>query len=264
MNASGLTPYPDVNDVLLDMLMQVRGILGARFVGMYVDGSLALGDFDPASSDIDYVATTNGVLPDELFAALHEMHARFDRSGSTWATEVEAMYIPHDALRRAPIALDSFRIERGEALVKETLDSSWLIHWHILREHSIVVAGPDPRPIIPAIAPDDLRRVVSGLAAPWMDWLSQDSGALRRRGTQIYVVRTLCRMLYTLDKGVVVSKPAALLWAAQNLDWRWAPLIKRAATWSKDPVAQVAPAEVEIDETLAFAAYTFDRCRNVR
>ncbi len=53
------TPYADVNAVLSDFLARIRLILGDRFRGMYLDGSLALGDFNPQSSDIDFVVTTS-------------------------------------------------------------------------------------------------------------------------------------------------------------------------------------------------------------
>ena len=106
------TPYADVNAVLHDFLARIRLILGERFRGMYLDGSLALGDFAPHSSDIDFVVTTDAQLSDDLFMALRDMHARFDASGSPWATEIEAVYIPRDALRRdnpAPAAGGSQR-----------------------------------------------------------------------------------------------------------------------------------------------------------
>ena len=45
------TPYSDVNAVLHDFLANIQAIVGSHFVGMYVSGSLALGDFDPDSSD---------------------------------------------------------------------------------------------------------------------------------------------------------------------------------------------------------------------
>jgi len=40
------TPYADVNEVLHDFLVSIQALLGRRFLGMYVLGSLVLGDFD--------------------------------------------------------------------------------------------------------------------------------------------------------------------------------------------------------------------------
>ncbi len=85
------TPYADVNAVLHEFLRSIQTILGKHLRGMYLSGSLALGDFDPRSSDLDLVVVTGDALSYELFVALREMHARFDTSGSPWAAKVDAV-----------------------------------------------------------------------------------------------------------------------------------------------------------------------------
>jgi len=258
------TPYTDVNAVLHDFLARIQVILGDRFRGKYLDGSLALGDFDPHSSDIDFVVTTDVPLSDAHFVVLRDMHARFDDSGSPWATEVEAVYIPQEILRRgAPAPAWVPRIERGATLVKEHLGSTWVIHWSILRDHGVVVMGPDLRPLIDPIAPQDLRRAMGVIGDVWLESARHDRVGLQRRGGQVYMVRTLCRMLYTLDRGTIVSKPVAARWAHQRLGSRWAALIERAAAWRKDPAYQETPSATEIGDTLALVEYTLEQCRHL-
>ena len=58
--------------------------------------------------------------------------------------------------------------------------------------------------------------------------LRADPLALRHRGYRAYTVLTICRMLYTLEFGTIVSKPTAARWAREALGPRWAPLIDRA------------------------------------
>lgn len=84
------TPHADVNAVLRHFHTSLQAELADRLVGMYVSGSLALGDFVPDSSDIDFVVVTDGELSDEHVLTLQALHAQFDASGSPWATEVEA------------------------------------------------------------------------------------------------------------------------------------------------------------------------------
>lgn len=79
------TRYPDVNEVLYHFEAGFRTLLGSHFVGMYLSGSLALGDFDPQRSDLDVVVMTTSQLSGDLLAALYELHARFDESRSPWA-----------------------------------------------------------------------------------------------------------------------------------------------------------------------------------
>lgn len=52
------TPHREVNAALQELLSGARAILGSHFVGMYLDGSLALGDFDLETSDLDFVVVT--------------------------------------------------------------------------------------------------------------------------------------------------------------------------------------------------------------
>src|SRR6185503_19278272 len=94
------TPYAEVNAVLHALLAEVQDVLGDRFVGMYLYGSLAGGDFNPHTSDIDFLVVTADELPQKLIAALEAMHARIASSGSKWAAKLEGAYLPQHALRR--------------------------------------------------------------------------------------------------------------------------------------------------------------------
>ena len=94
------TPFADVNAVLHDLLVNIQALLGRRFLGMYVLGSLALGDFDPRTSDIDFIVVTDVEMGDDLFHGLQELHAHFALSSSPWAAKVEAVYVPQAAFAK--------------------------------------------------------------------------------------------------------------------------------------------------------------------
>lgn len=124
---------------------------------MYLSGPLALGDFSPDSSDIDFVVVTDAELPDGILPSLQAIHARFNASDSPWVTEVEAAYIPRDALRRYdPAHARHPHIERGacEVLDMDQLDTAWVLQYYILREHGGDSGGTRPahidRPYQPA------------------------------------------------------------------------------------------------------------------
>lgn len=260
---SNPTPYPDVNAALDELRSSVQAILGDHFVGMYLSGSLALGDFAPYRSDIDFVVVTDGDVSGDQLAALRAMHARFNAGDSPWATEVEAAYIPRDALRRYdPARARHPHIERGadEVLDMDDLAIDWIIHRAILREHGVIVAGPDPRTLIDPIHPNDMRRAVVELMDIWWGPMCDDPAPLSRHtiGYQAYAVLTMCRILYTLDTGGVVSKPVAARWAQRALGGRWASLIEQALAWRKDRLDLPGG---DIDATLDLVRYTYQKCR---
>src|SRR2546422_10729454 len=64
------TPSPEINSVLEELLSRVRAILGRCFVGMHLDGSLAIGDLAPDKSDLDFLAVSDAQLSAQTFRAL--------------------------------------------------------------------------------------------------------------------------------------------------------------------------------------------------
>ena len=60
---------------------------------------------------------------------------------------------------------------------------------------------------------------------------------------------TMCRMRYTLQYGVIVSKAMTARWAQAALDARWTPLIEAALAWSNDNVPDLGETLGFIDDT---------------
>src|SRR5687767_12994230 len=93
------TPYQDVNVFLDLMLSNTQAILREQFIGLYLGGSLALGDFNPQRSDIDFVAVTVDELAPALIVALAEMHTRLWVTGTKWARKLDGSYVPQQVFR---------------------------------------------------------------------------------------------------------------------------------------------------------------------
>ncbi|MBX3059480.1 MAG: DUF4111 domain-containing protein [Anaerolineae bacterium] len=226
MDSMTWTPYTDVNEIVAVLFTAVPTILGDNFVGLYLDGSLASGDFDYETSDIDFIVATAVPVSPSQFAELVELHGRIGQSNSKWAVELEGAYIPLDALRcYDPANATHPYIDRGGTLRWEHLEMDWVIHRHILHTSGITLAGPPIQTLVDPVSPDELRQAVIGLFNFWWLPMSQEPAQLAEEGYRRYAILTMCRMLSTLANGEVVSKPAAARWALDNLETRWRPLI---------------------------------------
>ena len=252
------TPYPDVNAVLRVLLSDTRTILGTGFVGMYLSGSLAMGDFDE-SSDIDALVVTADHLPEEMIPALAGMHERLSVANPRWGVELEVSYIPRRAVRRYDPADDLHPyIGRGESLRIEEHGREWDIQRHVIRERGIVLAGPDPRTLIDPLQPDDVRQaVLVTLREVWPRHF-HDPTELHPRGYRSYIVLTGCRMLYTLEYGTVATKPVAARWAQETLGTRWTALIEWAVAARREPHSVGVE---NLGETQDFIRYVIDCAR---
>jgi hypothetical protein len=263
------TPYPEVNAVLDVLLPDVQSILGGQFVGMYLYGSLAYGGFD-RDSDVDFVVVTQDELSEPLFAALQEMHARVAKIDSWCATQLEGSYTPKHALRTFdPERVLYLHIDRGqkERLQKMKIENdrvsrAWWGGWVLLRlvllESGITLAGPAPAALIDPVTLQELKQANLATLEGWMAAFLEDPAELASSGYQTYSVLTLCRILYTHERGVIVSKQAAAQWAQQKLGEPWTNLIERTWAGRRNPDAQASPEDIKA--TQDFIRYTLGKC----
>ncbi len=203
------TAYGDVNVALAELLAQVQTTLGVHFVGMYLSGSLALGDFAPSRSDIDLMVVTDDVLAPLFIDALRTLHARFDASDSPWAAKVEAVYIARDALRRpkllAPNPTHYPQVEKSRGFFMDRLEDGWLSQCLLVREQGVVLAGPDTKMLIDPVDPNVMRRAMARIPTLWLDDAHNDPAWLAwlctRAKPRLCNADPLPLALYARDRG---------------------------------------------------------------
>ncbi|HEU5348901.1 MAG TPA: aminoglycoside adenylyltransferase domain-containing protein [Ktedonobacterales bacterium] len=239
----------EVRAILNLLLDSMRVVLGDQLVGVYLYGSLSSGDFDPASSDVDFLAVTSGTISDEKFEQLRAMHERIAAKDLPFATRLEGSYIPQDALRSYdPTTAWHPTIGVDWPLQIGFHNINWVIERAIVRERGVVLWGPPPAVLIDSVSPQQLREATcQQITAGWRDRI-HDEAWLRPRAYSAFAVLTLCRALYTIQHGTYCSKPAAASWATGFYPG-WRPMIEWALMHRADH-SDSAPDELV--RTLAF------------
>jgi Domain of unknown function (DUF4111) len=263
MLASAPIPHADVNDVLALLLARQRALLGEQMVGLYLYGSLATGDFDRASSDIDFVAATTVTLDETAVAALRALHAEIAASGGACGRRLEGAYLPLAALRRdEPARCRHPFLSETTPFGVFALGVDWVINRSTLREHGVVVCGPAPATLIDPVTPAELTAELTAavrvlLRDEWRFFGDGNDAQHAQRYWQAFAVLTMCRALYALDHAEILSKPTAAQWAERHLPLEWTPLIRRALAWRHDK----QPDTPALPETLRFIQYALGRAR---
>ena len=248
-----MTPFPELDELLADLVASARSILGDDFVGAYVTGSFALGAGD-AHSDCDFQIVIREPLTPQQEHLLCVLHDEIPTRPGYWARNLEGSY----ALQSDLESLDALNrewlfVDRGHRDMEWSTHCNREEHRWTLRERGLTLVGPEPRTFVSAVPPDLLRARMREYIEPFipelLEWTTFDIV-----WAQCYAVSSLCRMLYTLHTGEITSKPAALEWAKDALDPEWRGLIAqviedRPLPWN-DP-----PRPGAVDQTLAFAEY---------
>jgi hypothetical protein len=245
------TGYPEVDAVLQLLITEVRIALGEQLVGIYLYGSLAAGGFEPGRSDVDVLVVTESELGEERLAGLEAAHARLQASGLRWTTRLEVSYIPRDAVRRYdPSNAVHPALRMDGSFDHDGHGSDWLLQRHVIREHGVNLAGPDPEILIDPVSPEQIRWAARETLHEWWEPQLQDHSRLQSDEYQAYAILTMCRALYTLHHADVAPKAVAARWARESLGRRWSSLIEQAQAWRHGDSLDA------LEETLALIRYT--------
>jgi predicted nucleotidyltransferase len=229
---SAPTGFSEVDALLTELRGALGRALGDDLIGIYLFGSLALGDFDPASSDVDVLVAVGEELSGAPRDAVAGVHDRLDPRG----LELECSYIPVAALRRHDSsATHHLSVGADWGLGPHEHGPEWVIERRVLRDRGVVVAGPPPAELIAPVSEDELREAARALLRGFWRGEGADPAFLSTRRHQAFAVLSMCRALYTIEHGEPVTKPGAAAWAREALAPRWRLLVERALGWRDDP-----------------------------
>lgn len=251
------TPYPDLNAVLADLTASLQTVIGAGLAGVYLQGSFAIGGFDP-HSDVDFIVAVYQELTAGQVAALNEMHTRIYQGTCPWAQHLEGSYFPVDVLRdRAQAGQPLWYLEHGSQTLERSNHCNTVVVRWTLRHHGVTLLGPPPAGLVDPIPAGALRQEIFDTLQTWGREILAEPQRYNNRFYQGFIVLSYCRMLRDLVAGETGSKCDGAQWAKSNLDPSWGGLIERAWDCRPNPARQVRqPADPhEFERSLAFVRH---------
>lgn len=250
----------ELNDVLKALVTGMQSILAENFLGAYLGGSFAHGGWDQ-DSDVDFtVVIACDLTPNDLTElTLH--HTRIFGLESYWGRHLEGAYFPKEILCDLDQTdLPIWYLDNGSLNFERSLHDNTLVNRWVLREHGVILAGPEPKTWIPAVPEARLKAEVRQTMFAWGNEILGGSYSLDNRWAQTFAVLMYCRMSHTLTTGKVGSKPAGAAWAKETLDPVWRELIDDALRARPDQyVKNSQSSDPELVRlTKAFIVYILD------
>lgn len=254
------TPYPELNNVLRDLVDSAQEILSNNFVGAYLQGSFAVGDFD-LHSDVDFILVIDEELSDNQVKALQVMHERIYGLDTRWAQHLEGSYFPKKVLRHhSELGKKLWYLDNGaRSLIESDHCNTNVVRW-VVRENGVTLAGPPPKTLIDPISVETLRMEIMGVITNWGQEIIDNPDPFNNRFYQTFIVLSYCRMLHDLYAGFPGSKLVGAEWAKNNLAPSWSALIDRAWDGRPNPALSVRqPADPDdFENTLKFVKYVIN------
>lgn len=228
-----------VDTMVSTYLAAVDAAAPGLVAGLYLVGSVALGDFRPQRSDIDFVALTARRADGSDLEALGRIHR-------LPAARRRRPFFDGIYVTRSELAGDPALLERCPTAHEGRLQPAGpgdLIAWHTLARHGVCCRGP---------AVDQLRIWTDARAlAAWCDhnldvyWrrrMLEPAARLFSRGGMLGLTAWFCewcisgvsRLHYTLATGAITSKHGAARYALHTFPARWSRVIREALRIRRD------------------------------
>lgn len=208
----------------------LKAVLGADLVGVYLHGSLALGCFNPQRSDVDVVAVSRRVTPEQhrqmAELVLRESGPKARPRRPPYPLEISVL--THEQLRpwRYPTPFvfhygESLRqrFESGDATPIFDEDYDLAAHVTVLHEAGIVLAGSPIVDVFPAVP-----------RADYVDSLLRDFSWSRERRLDLYGILNASRVWATFAEDRLHSKLTGGLWALDRVPEEFQPLVDKAVS----------------------------------
>ena len=219
--------HSEVNDLLADVHARLTVLLSENLVGIYVFGSVASDGYDPGVSDVDLLVATERQLVAADYAQLQQMHTALAAGCEQWKDRIEVAYLSQQALRTFKEQTSEMGIvSPGEPFHVVSAGRDWLMNWYDVREHAIVVSGPNPKTLIAPITRSELKACIRDYVRLFPGRIGDNA----HRGSDAYAVLTMCRGLHTNVVGETATKRAAAEWVSSKYT-AWGNLITQAQEW---------------------------------
>ena len=208
----------------------VDDTLPGRIRGLYLAGSLALDDYRPGRSDIDFVAVSDTKLQLSELEMLRRVHAELRRTMP--GPELDGVYLTWSDLAAAPVGLSAPYCLRGRFEPEGDFAIN-PVTWWTLHRHPLPLRGP-ARPVVHH---DDrmLREWCrESLRSYWGSYvrIARGCGMYRlyslSRELAVWGVLGVARPHATIKTGEMMSKTAAGAYALEAFPPRWSAIVREA------------------------------------
>jgi hypothetical protein len=214
-----------VSALLRDLTERLNDILGKNLVGIYLYGSMTQRAFNPGRSDVDCIVVMRWQMSAAHFTRIEGWLAGAAES-NPWVARLQMQFLIRNKVltMNAPACLFQFGV-----LKREGSDGNPIVWLNILKS-GVILFGPPPETFVPPITCEIILHALKREAGYIREEISLNPASQWRDVPhyRAYAVMTLCRILYSFEKGTIVSKPQAARWAVKSLPAKFHKIIIQA------------------------------------
>lgn len=216
-------------ELLNSLTSASKAVFGGSLTGVYLHGSLAMGCFNPAASDIDVIVVINSGITDGQ--KLEYLRQIVLLNGHAPAKGIELSVVKREyckpfvyptpyELHFSPAHLERYRKDAHEYVAAmKGVDIDLAAHFTVISRYGVVLYGEPIAEVFGAVP-----------AADYFDsiWHDIENAEAEIVSNPVYIILNLCRVLAFLKENLCTSKKAGGEWGLKNLPKDFSPLVEQA------------------------------------
>jgi hypothetical protein len=217
-----------VQPLLDEYLAAVARELPGFVTAFYVHGSIALGEFQPKYSDIDFIAVISRRASEDDVAGLTAIHN--DLKAKYAQNPLSGSYLQPGGLGRLADAIDAAPYFQDGVMQHGHFDIN-AVTWWVLKNRGLTLLGAPATELPITVDMDrmiaDMHRNMNEYWAQYTRKPARIAWLLSDYGVQ-WAIPGVLRQFYTFEERAITSKTGACEYALQHAPQRWHRIIQEA------------------------------------
>ncbi|MWC27696.1 nucleotidyltransferase domain-containing protein [Paenibacillus sp. MMS18-CY102] len=240
--------------------------------GLYIYGSIALGDYSLELSDIDFIAITKERLRESEIAALTQVHREIELKYKK--PNLNGIYLTWNDLGKLPENTKPFPYYCDGRMHESGYFELNLVTWYELKAHGIRVIGPEVAALgIEVDFEQLLLRMHHNLNDYWRNWIHKSNKRLSFAALALYFRRAdiewgvlgITRLYYTFRERKITTKAGAGEYALEVVPPQWHRVIQECINTRRGVKKSLYRSRVVLKkEAIKYMKYMLDECNKLK
>lgn len=252
---------PSVQPTLDEYLARIEQGLPGFMLGCYLHGSVALGEYHPGTSDVDFITViSRRAMPADI-AALKSLHA--DLKHKYPQVVLSGSYLQSSDLGLPEAVIEPCPYYQEGVLEHGRFDLS-AVTWWVLKHRGITLAGT-PADQLPFTVDVDtmIADMRVNLNSYWVGYVTHPQrikGVLFNQNLE-WVIPGVLRQFYTFNERSITTKTRACEYALTRVPQRWHRILQETINIRNGQETSLYPdINVRAVDALLFLRYIIHRC----
>jgi hypothetical protein len=216
--------HNEVIDLISIFRKKLEYILPSKFYGLYLYNSVAMGNFEPQYSDVDFIVILKSKLTNEEITNLKTLHEKLGIDYK-YGSKLDGMYLQYNMLGKMNDEIEKYPYVKDAVLYEAGYFDINYVTWWSLKEYEMAIESPSIK--------NELLDISFAKVIQTMKYNLNEYWASKLETTEIFnddmwvefAVVTLSRIVYTLEDKEIKSKSESCLYIVSKYP-KWRKLIE--------------------------------------